>query len=1152
VKRINLSTWALMQHQMVRYLMVILLLGGGYAFWHLGQAEDPSFTFRTMSVRVNWPGASAREMDQEIASRLEKKLREIPNVDLVEGSSEPGKTVLLVNLRDDISPTQVADGFYQVRKRVGDMVQTLPQGIRGPYFDDEFGATYGAIYAFTGDGFTPIQLKEYAERTRHEIQLLDQVAQVNVIGAQAEKIYVEFDNAKLFTLGIDPLLIISALQAQNSIAAPADMETSSDRVTTRISGDFRSLENIRDVGIRVNGRNFRLGDVTRIYRGYADPDFKMRYMGREAIGLEVAIRPGGDIIALGKSLEQTMRRIKPEFPLGLEIHQIADQPKVVGNAVKLFMQSLGEALLIVLAVSFLSLGLRAGLVVAFSIPLVLAITFIFMWAFGISLQRVSLGALIISLGLLVDDAMIAVEMMVVRLAKGWHSLRAAAYAFQATAFPMLTGTLITAAGFMPVGLAKSGAGEYTFSIFAVVTTALLASWIVAVFFTPYLGFLLLNPKQFTRQSKGLYNTPFYNKFRQLVGWCIDHRWVVIASTLVIFVISALGFHFVEQQFFPISDRTEIVIDAWLPAGASFNATQIEVEKIERKLASDPRVMHYSSYVGGGTPHFFLALVPEELHSNYAALVISAKDVPSRDALYHSLRTYLETELPNVRARISRLESGPPVGYPVQFRVLGEDPAILRSIADTMATAMRKHPKTQEIYSNWNEVIKTVKFEVDQDKARVLGISSRDISNTVNTMLQGMAVTQYREKDELIDVVMRAGDLDRNTLSDLLSMGVRTASGKFVPLSQIATLNYGFEEAKIWHRNGALEITVRADITSDVQAPDVTQQLEPVMRSIAATLPAGYRIETGGATELTLKSQQSIINVVPLMLITIFTLLILQLRGVSGSFRVLVSAPLGIIGVTAALLVFRQPFGFVAMLGVIALAGIIMRNSVILVELIERRMKSKDQPRRAIIEAAVRRFRPISLTAAATVLAMIPLSQSTFWRPMAVAMMGGALIATLLTLVFEPAMYAAWFRIKPKSFVPAATPITRSDASGALLHAAANGELDVCLERLSAGTNPNTKDQKENTPLMLAAQNGHTEVCAALIAAGADVNAAKSYGTRALMHAALNGHLAICKMLIAAGADVHASKNNVSALTIAERKGHSDIAHLLRAAGAEAS
>ena len=1151
MKRINLSTWALMQHQIVRYLMVILLLGGGYAFWNLGQAEDPSFTFRTMSVRVNWAGASAREMDQEVASRLEKKLREIPNVDLVEGYSEPGKTVLLVNLRDDISPSQVADGFYQVRKRVGDMVQTLPQGIRGPYFDDEFGATYGAIYAFTGDGFTPAQLRDYADRARHEIQRLDQVAQVNLIGAQAEKIYVEFDNAKLFTLGIDPLLIISALQAQNAIAAPANMETSSDRVTTRISGDFRSLENIRDVGIRVNGRNFRLGDVTRIYRGYADPpEFKMRYMGRDAIGLEVAIKPGGDIIALGKSLHQTMSRLKTEFPLGIEIHQIADQPKVVGNAVKLFMQSLAEALLIVLAVSFLSLGWRAGLVVAFSIPLVLAITFIFMWLLGISLQRVSLGALIISLGLLVDDAMIAVEMMVVRLAKGWHSLRAAAYAYQATAFPMLTGTLITAAGFMPVGLAKSGAGEYTFSLFAVVTIALLASWIVAVFFTPYIGFLLLRQKQLAPQSKGPYNTRFYNAFRRLVAWCIDNRWIVIGSTVLIFIISALGFRYVEQQFFPISDRTEIVIDVWLPAGASFNATETEVKKIERKLATDQRVANYSSYVGGGTPHFFLALVPEELHSNYAALVISAKDIQSRDALYQSLRTYLETALPNVRARISRLESGPPVGYPVQFRVLGEDPAVLRGIADTMATAMRKHPKTREIYSDWNEVIKTVKLDVDQDKTRVLGISSRDISNTVNTMLQGMPVTQYREKDKLIDVVIRASDLDRNTLSDLQNMGVRTASGKFVPLSQIATLNYGFEEAKIWHRNGALEITVRADITSDVQAPDVTQQLEPVMQAIAATLPPGYRIETGGATELTLKSQQSIIKVFPLMLITIFTLLILQLKSVSGSFRVLVSAPLGIIGVTAALLIFRQPFGFVAMLGVIALAGIIMRNSVILVELIERRMKSKDQPRRAIIEAAVRRFRPITLTAAATVLAMIPLSQSTFWRPMAVAMMGGTLIATLLTLVFEPAMYAAWFRIKPKSLVPGTTPSTRLNDSGELLRAAASGKLDVCAKLLSAGTDPNDKDQRENTPLMLAAQNGHAEVCAALIAAGANVNAAKSYGTRALMHAALNGHIEICKMLIAAGADVHASKNNVSALTIAERKGYFDIANILRAAGAE--
>ena len=1151
MKRINLSTWALMQHQMVRYVMVILLLGGGYAFWKLGQAEDPSFTIRVMVVRASWPGASAREVDQEVTSRLEKKLRETPNVDFVQGYAEPGSTVLFVNLREDVSPGLVADAFYQVRKKITDMSRELPQGVRGPYFDDEFGTTYGVIYAFSGAGFSPAQLRDYADRARHEIQLLDQVARVNLIGEQSEKIFIEFDNAKLFTLGIDPALIINALQAQNAISAPSGVETSSDRVVTRISGDFRSLENIRDVGIRSNGRNFRLGDVTRIYRGYTDPpEFKMRYKGQDAIGVEVAIKSGGDIVALGKSLEKTMDRLKTDFPVGLEVQQIVNQPKVVERSVNLFMMSLGEALLIVLAVSFLSLGLRAGLVVAMSIPLVLAITFIFMWAFGISLQRVSLGALIIALGLLVDDAMIAVEMMAVRLEKGWHSLRAAAYAYRATALPMLTGTLVTAAGFMPVGLAKSGAGEYTFSIFAVVAIALIASWIIAVFFTPYLGFLLLSREHYVNKSAGLYKSPFYNSFRKLVGWCVDHRWIVIGLTILAFVISGLGFRYVEQQFFPISDRFEVIVDVWLPEGASINATQLEVEKIERKLSTDPQVASYSSYVGGGTPHFFLALVPEQPHSNYAAVVITAKNTQARDALYQSLRTYLETELPNVRARVTRLESGPPVGYPVQFRVLGENAAVLRGIADEMAEVMRKHVKTRDVYSDWNEVIKTIKLEVDQNKARALGVSSQTVSNTINTMLQGMAVTEYREQDKLIQVVVRAGNIDRSTLSALQNLGVRTASGKFVPISQLATLSYGFEEGRIWRRNGAMMITVRADITSDVQGPDVTQQLQPEIDAIAAKLPPGYRIETGGTTEINLKSQESIIKVVPFMLVTIFTLLVLQLRGVSGSLRVLVSAPLGIVGVTFALLIFRQPFGFVAMLGVIALAGIIMRNSVILVELIERRIKRNDQPRRAVIEAAVRRLRPITLTAAATILAMIPLAQSTFWRPMAVAMMGGAFVATLLTLVFEPALYAAWFRIKSKSPIPAIPHAGKAlSGSAPLLRAAANGDLADCRTLLNAGIDPNCKDQHENTPLMLAAQNGHVEVCEALIAAGADVNAAKAQGNRAIMNAALNGHNNICKILIAAGADLSAA-NNVSALTIAENKGYFEVVETLRAAGAE--
>ena len=1027
--RINLSTWSLMQHQLVRYILVVLVLLGAWSYVKLGQAEDPAFTWRMMVVRTYWPGATAREVEQLVSKVLEKKLQETPHLDYVNGESKPGEALLYVVLREDSPPAETAKTFYQVRKKIADIREQLPSGVLGPYFDDEFGDVFGSVYAITGEGYTPAQLKQYADLVRAELLRLSQVAKVNIMGAQPERIYIEFDNEKLLSAGLDALIVVDALRRQNAIAAPASIETSSSSLHTRVSGEFGSIDAIRDLSVSFNGRSFRLGDVARVLRGYQEPSpFKMRSMGQVAVGLEVSMRDGGDILQLGKELTTALAAVRERLPVGIEIRQIADQPRVVRDAVQVFMRSLLEALLIVMAVSFVSLGRRAGLVVSLSIPLVLAMTFTGMVIFGIDLQRVSLGALIIALGLLVDDAMIIVESMAVRMERGLHGLKAAGHAYLSTAAPMLTGTLITIAGFMPVGLAKSAAGEYTFSLFAVIAMTLLSSWVVAVFFTPYMAFLLLKPA-LSDDQRDLYLTPVYRKFRKLVAWCVDYRKTVIFATLVLFILSVVGLGRVKQQFFPLSERTEIVVDLWLPAGSSLSAVEREVVRLEQKIKADPGIRVMSSYIGGGPSHFFLAMLPQQRASNYAALVVSAIDVPHRDRLFDLIRATLRDDFPAVRSRTYRFDSGPPVGLPVQFRVIGEDPVVLRGIADRMADILRAHRDTRDVFNDWNEISKTLHLEVDQDKARVLGVSSQDIGNTVSGLMNGLPVTQYREGDKLIDVVTRARASGDHAAAAIGDLAVRTGTGRYVPLDQFVSISYGFEEAVLGRRNGLGAVTVRADIADDAQGPEVGKQIEPAMMALNKTLPSGYRIETGGTLEAVATSQASLAVVVPLMALVIVTLLMLQLRSFKSAARVLISAPLGLVGVVASLLVFRQPFGFVAILGVTALAGIIMRNSVILVELIERFIETTNDPRRAIIEAAVRRLRPIVLTAAATILAMVPLTQAVFWRPMAVAMMGGVAVATLLTLVFEPAIYAAWFGVarspmsaKPKRKKPRRDPV----------------------------------------------------------------------------------------------------------------------------------
>jgi len=1011
---VNLSEWALRHQVLTLYLMAALLVAGVFAYFKLGRAEDPDFTVKVMVVRTLWPGATAAEIEQQVTDRIEKKLQETPWLDHVRSYSKPGESLIFVTLKDSTQPKLVPETWYQVRKKVSDVRDRLPGGIRGPYFNDEFGDTFGTLYAFTSEGFTHAELKDVVEDVRQTLLRLPDVSKVELVGVQDEKIYIELSHKKLATLNIDPLLIFNTLRAQNAVAPTGSVETASDRVHIRITGDFESIESLREIGIRANGRLFRLGDIAHVYRDYVDPPtMKMRYRGEPAIGLAISMVSGGNVLALGENLGHAMAAVKARLPIGIDMYQVADQPRVVERSVNEFMQTLLEALVIVLGVSFVSLGLRAGMVVALSIPLVLACTFLFMLIFGVALQRISLGALIIALGLLVDDAIISTEMMVIKMEQGWDRFRAASFAYTTAAFPMLTGTLVTAAGFIPVGFARSAAGEYTFSIFVVVVTALLVSWIAAVIFTPVIGFRIL-PDSGAGSSghTDVYASPFYRRLRESVEWCLTQRKTVIVATIALFLAALVGFGFVEQQFFPSANRPELLVDLWLPGGASIRATQTEVERFDRVLAGDDDIVNQVSYVGGGSPRFYLPLDQQLSHDNFAQYVLVTRDNEARERVMARLLRALEDDFPMVRGRVQRLENGPPIGWPLQFRVSGEDPARVRQIAERVAAVVRAHPAAHNVHLDWNEPSKMVRLEVDQNKARVVGVSSQDLSAFVNAVLTGHSVTFYREQDKLIEVLARAQPDERLDLRNLKDINIYTQSGRSIPLSQVVTIRYDFEDPIIWRRNRLPTVTVRGDIAGAVQAPDVTARIDPGLDPIRAGLPDDYQIEVGGAVEESRKGQRSVAAVVPVMVIVIVTLLMIQLQSVSRMLLVLLTAPLGLIGVTFFLLVFRVPFGFVAMLGAIALSGMIMRNSVILVDQIDQDIKAGHTPWQAVVEATVRRFRPIVLTAAAAILAMIPLARSTFWGPMAIAIMGGLLVATVLTVYFVPALYAAWFRIAP--------------------------------------------------------------------------------------------------------------------------------------------
>ena len=1016
----NLSAWALRNRQIVLFLMILLAAIGAMSYTKLGQSEDPPFTFKAMVIRTLWPGATAEEVSRQVTERIEKKLMETGEYEKIVSFSRPGESQVTFMARDSLHSKDIPELWYQIRKKVADIRHTLPPEIQGPFFNDEFGTTFGNIYALSGEGFDYAVLKDYADRVQIQLQRVKDVGKVELIGLQDEKVWIELSNLKLATLGVPLEAVQKALQEQNAVSTAGFFETPSERLQLRVSGRFDSVEQIRQFPIRVGDRTFRVGDVAEVHRGFNDPPApRMRFMGEDAIGLAVSMKDGGDILVLGKALEGEFERLAHNLPAGMELRKVSDQPAAVKAGVGEFVQVLVEALVIVLLVSFFSLGLRTGLVVALAIPLVLAMTFAAMHYFGIGLHKISLGALVLALGLLVDDAIIAVEMMAIKMEQGYDRLKAASYAWTSTAFPMLTGTLITAAGFLPIATAASSTGEYTRSIFQVVTIALLTSWVAAVVFVPYLGERLLPDLaklHAARHDKDghapdPYATPFYQRVRRLVEWCVRRRKTVILLTIAAFVGSILLFRFVPQQFFPASGRPELMVDLKLAEGASLANTAERVKQLEALLKQQDGIENYVAYVGTGSPRFYLPLDQQLPAASFAQFVVLAKSMEDRERLRSWLISTVDEQFPDLRARVTRLENGPPVGYPVQFRVTGEHIEKARALAREVADKVRENPHVVNVHLDWEEPSKAVFLEIDQDRARALGVSTSHLASFLQSSLIGTTVSQYREDNELIEILLRGTLQERSELGNLGSLALPTDNGQSVALSQVATLEYGFEEGIIWHRNRLPTVTVRADIYDQEQPATLVKQILPTLQEIRAKLPDGYLLEVGGTVEDSERGQKSVNAGMPLFIVVVLSLLMIQLRSFSRTVMVFLTAPLGLIGVTLFLLVFRQPFGFVAMLGTIALAGMIMRNSVILVDQIEQDIAAGMERWQAIIEATVRRFRPIVLTALAAVLAMIPLSRSVFYGPMAVAIMGGLIVATVLTLLFLPALYAAWFRVK---------------------------------------------------------------------------------------------------------------------------------------------
>jgi len=1017
LQRFNLSTWALKNQALVLYFIILTLLAGVFAYTHLGQSEDPPFTFKVMLVRSSWPGASAQEVEQQVTDKIEKKLQEIPSIDYTSSYSRPGESVVFIVIRDNTFSEKIPELWYQVRKKIGDIRHTFPSDLQSLTFNDEFSDVYGTMYAITADGLNPQQLKRQAEWVRARLLKLPDVEKVDLFGEQPQKIIIEISNQKLTSLGISPAQLAQILQQQNTVIGSGTFDAGPERIRLDVSGRLQTLEELRQLPIRAGNQNLTLGDIATIKRGYANPPAqRIHFNGQSALLIGVSMQQGGDVVALGKAMQQTITSVQKQLPVGVQLQLVTSQPDIVQHSVHDFVRSLTEALIIVLAVSLLSLGWRTGIVVAVAIPIVLAGTFLLMDWLDIGLHKISLGALILALGLLVDDAIIAVEMMAAKMEQGWERMQAASFAFTSTAMPMLTGTLVTVAGFLPIATAVSSTGEYTRSIFQVSAIALSLSWVAAVIVIPFLGYHLLpNAKPHHNEASthhpSIYETSFYRRLQKTVAWCVHYKGSVIIATIVLFVVAMLSFAKVQQQFFPDSTRLEIIVDLRLAENASDQSTEAAVKKLEQWLQdwqhTHGTLQNVVSYLGSGAPRYYLPLDVQLPHRAFGQLVILTNNLQQREALRNDLLTLFEHDFPQLRASVLRLENGPPVGFPVQFRVDGQNLQAIREVAHKIADAMRANPNLRNVQLGWEEPSKVIHVDIDQHKARLLGVSSPDIAQLLNTQYFEQVVSEFREGNERIDLVMRSTQEEHAKLSQLAQLTVLSQRGERVPLAQLANIHYGFEEGVIWRRNRVPSLTVRAHLRGNMQAPVVSAQIQQAIAPVLQHLPAGVTVETGGAIEESAKGATSVAKGVPLFLAAVFTLLMLQLRSISNVILVVLTAPLGMIGITFALLIFNMPFGFVAMLGSIALSGMIMRNSVILVDQIKQDIAEGASLEQAVVQSTVRRFRPIVLTAAAAILAMIPLTRSVFFGPMAVAIMGGLAVATILTILFVPALYTFW-------------------------------------------------------------------------------------------------------------------------------------------------
>ncbi len=1010
--RFNLSEWALRHKSFVVYLMLVSAAAGAWSYVRLGREEDPAFTIKTMIVTTYWPGATTIDTLNEVTDRIEKKLEEVPYLDYVKSYTKPGVSTVYMNLLDSTPAAEVPKLWQTVRNKINDIRHTLPQGVQGPYYNDDFGDVYSIIYALTGDGFSFRELRDFAETVRSDVLRAPDVSKIELIGTQDEKIYLEFSTLQMAALGIDISALMQTLQEQNAVTPSGVVDAGPERITIRVSGAFVSEKSLRAINIRSGNKFFRLGDIVKVKRGYADPPQPIfRFNGHQAIGVAISMTSGGDVLALGENVRKIIERARGNLPVGVDLQLVADQPVVVKASVAEFMKSLEEAVIIVLAVSFFALGLRPGVVVAVAIPLVLGVTFVAMEMLSISLQRISLGALIISLGLLVDDAMIAVEMMISKLEEGFDKVKAATFAYTSTAFPMLTGTLVTIAGFVPVGFARSSAGEYCFSLFAVIAVALVVSWIVAVLFTPLTGVFIL-PDKMEGHGGGHGGSGFYGRFERVLDHALRWKGTVLAIVAAMFVASLVGMNYVQQQFFPASDRPELLVDLTLPQSSSIYATEEVVARAEKIFKEEKDIVRWSFYVGQGAIRFYLPLDAQLTNDFFAQAVVVTKGYEERPGVKKRLEEAFSKGFDNVMVRVNPLELGPPVGWPLKFRVSGPDPEKTRELSHAFARLMAQNHYIWNINYDWNEPSKVIRVEVDQDQARAAGLSSEQVSKAINAVLTGATVTQVRDSIYLIDVVARAVADERAKVDTLRSLMLAVPGGDNVPLAQIATLDYGLEMPLIWRRERLPTVTVQAELSGGMQAATIVKELTPAMNEFRAKLPAGYRVEVGGTVEDSGKAERSIFAVFPVMVLLIITILMVQLMSFQRMFMVLLTAPLALIGVAAALLSMNVPMGFVAILGVIALIGMVIRNSVILIVQIDQHIADGEHPWEAVKSATVHRMRPILLTAAAAILGMVPIAPTVFWGPMAYAIMGGLLAATLLTLIFLPALYVAWFRIKP--------------------------------------------------------------------------------------------------------------------------------------------